>query len=412
MPRHFRSFSSNSSNTHSNARKFLTGILYFMLISASLTGGQRLSQAESAKLSKEPHFPNTLPLTSFYDAPHPLPMGKPGELIRSEPSNQYSIPYELSVLRILYHSRTSHGEDVAVSGVVLIPDGKPPAGGWPVVAWAHEFRGMARQCAPTLIRNLGVGPLLAMYANLGYAVVATDYAGLGSDSGKSVEDMESNARDVIYSVAAARTAVKEIGVKWIAVGAFQGALASIGVAESEIRDPGYRGSIATSGLADAHSRYQRLGEDSSARMMLVLASTLKTLYPEFQLSEMLTDAALPAYKHAEESCGAEIDLGFNNEMIKPGWEKGHFVKDFFQRNSPSQKTANGPLLVISGELDKVVSLDMTTKTVDRMCKKGDRVLFLKYPNLDASGVMGASAADQISWIKARFAGDAAPSNCH
>jgi hypothetical protein len=412
MPRHFRSFSSNSSNTHSNARKFLTGILYFMLISASLTGGQRLSQAESAKPSKEPHLSNTLPLTSFYDAPHPLPVGKPGELIRSEPSNQYSIPYELSVSRILYHSRTSHGEDVAVSGVVLIPDGKPPAGGWPVVAWAHEFRGMARQCTPTLMRNLGVGPLLAMYANLGYAVVATDYAGLGSDSGKSVEDMESNARDVIYSVAAAREAVKEIGVKWIAVGAFQGALASIAVAESEIRDPGYRGSIATSGLADAHSRYQRLGEDSSARMMLVLASTLKTLYSEFQLSDMLTDAALTTYKRAEESCGADVDLGFNSEMVKPGWETGHFVKDFFRRNSPGQKTANGPLLVISGELDKVVSLDMTTKTVDRMCKKGDRVLFLKYPNLDASGVMGASAADQISWIKARFAGDAAPSNCH
>src|SRR6266853_2676416 len=151
MPRHFRSF---SSNTHSNARKFLTGILYFMLISASLTGAQRLTQAESAKLSKEPHLSNTLPLTSFYDAPHPLPMGKPGELIRSEPSNQYSIPYELSVLRILYHSRTSHGEDVAVSGVVLIPDGKPPARGWPVVAWAHEFRSLARQCAPTLMRNL------------------------------------------------------------------------------------------------------------------------------------------------------------------------------------------------------------------------------------------------------------------
>jgi len=412
MPRHFRSFISNSSNIHRNARKFLIGVLYFMLISAILAGGQKLSQAESAKPSKEPHLSNTLPLTSFYNAPHPLPLGKPGELIRSEPSNQYSIPYELSVLRILYHSRTSHGEDVAVSGVVLIPDGKPPAGGWPVIAWAHEFRGMARQCAPTLMRNLGVGPLLAMYANLGYAVVATDYAGLGSDSGKSVEDMESNARDVIYSVAAARAAVKEIGVKWIAVGAFQGALASIAVAESEIRDPGYRGSIATSGLADAHSRYQRLGEDSSARMMLVLASTLKTLYPEFQLSDMLTDAALPAYKRTEESCGADVDLGFNTEMITPGWEKGHLLEDFFRRNSPGQKRANGPLLVISGELDKVVSLDMTTKTVDRMCKKGDRVLFLKYSNLDASGVMGASAADQISWIKARFAGDAAPSNCH
>jgi hypothetical protein len=46
-----------------------------------------------------------------------------------------------------------------------------------------------------------------------------------------------------------------------------------------------------------------------------------------------------------------------------------------------------------------------------MCKQGSQILFLKYPYLDASGVMGTSVADQISWIKARFAGYVAPGNC-
>src|SRR5258708_35114005 len=77
------------------------------------------------------------------------------------------------------------------------------------------------------MKNLGVGRLLAMYANLGYVVVATDYSGLGADSGGTVLDMQSNALDVIYSVAAARAAVKEIGRKWIAVGPFQGGLAAV-----------------------------------------------------------------------------------------------------------------------------------------------------------------------------------------
>src|ERR1700692_2661097 len=404
----FRSF---SSNPRTNARKFLTGILYLMLISASLTGGQRLSQAESAKLSKEPHFPNTLPLTSFYDAPHPLPMGRPGELIRSEPSNQYSIPYELSVLRVLYHSRTSHGEDVAVSGVVLIPDGKPPAGGWPVVAWAHEFRGMARQCAPALMRNLGVGPLLAMYANLGYAVVATDYAGLGADSGKAVVDMQSNALDIIYAVTAARSAGKEIGANGSAVGAVQGALASIGIAENEMRDPNYLGSIATSGLAESHLVYERSATDPSARPLLSLVSTMENLYPEFKATEILTDKAISAYKHASESCVADAHLEFPQEIMKPGWNNNRFVKELFARNSPGLKAAPGPLLVISGEIDPIVPVETTAITVARLCKQGDKVLFLKYPNLDSSGVMGASAGDQISWIKARFAGYPAPNNC-
>ena len=378
---------------------------------AGLPGNPEFAQAQTATSTKGLRPPATLPLTSFYDTPHPLPPGKPGELIRSEPIDQYNLPYELSALRILYRSRTATGEDVAVSAVVLVPDGKPPAGGWPVIAWAHEFRGAARQCAPSLMKNLGAGPILAMYANLGYAVVATDYSGLGADSSKPVLNMQSNALDVIYSVAAARAAVKEIGSKWIAVGPFQGGLAAVAVSESEVRDPNYLGSVATSGVADAQEAYQRFAQGSSNRMLLVLASTVKALYPEFQLSDMLKDTALPAYQRVAQTCGGETEPEFTNGMLKPGWENNRFVKEFFGLNTPGQKPAHGPLLVISGEADPAVPAEMTGKPVARMCKQGSRILFLKYPDLDSSGVMGASVADQISWIKARFAGHVAPGNC-
>ena len=390
---------------------FLTPVTAVSLILAGLPGNPELAQAQTATRAKEFRPSATLPLTSFYDTPHPLPPGKPGELIRSEPIDQYNLPYELSALRILYHSRTANGEDVPVSAVVLVPDGKPPARGWPVIAWAHEFRGAARQCAPSLMKNLGAGPILAMYANLGYAVVATDYSGLGADSSKPVLNMQSNALDVIYSVAAARAAVKEIGPKWIAVGPFQGGLAAVAVSESEVRDPNYLGSVATSGVADAQEAYQRFAQGSSNRMLLVLASTVKALYPEFQLSDMLKDTALPAYQRVAQTCGGETEPEFTNGMLKPGWENNRFVKEFFGLNTPGQKPAHGPLLVISGEADPAVPAEMTGKPVARMCKQGSRILFLKYPDLDASGVMGASVADQISWIKARFAGYVAPGNC-
>lgn len=396
---------------------FLTAVIAVCLISAGPTANPELAQAQATTPAKRLRPPSTLPLTSFYDTPRPLPPGKAGELIRAEPIDQYSLPYELSAVRILYHSRTANGEDVAVSAVVLIPDGKPPAGGWPVIAYAHEFRGAVRQCAPSLLKNLGVGPLLAMYANLDYAVVATDYSGLGADSGKAVLDMQSNALDVIYAVRAARAAVPQIGPKWIALGPFQGAQAVVAVAESDVHDPNYLGSVATSGLADAQQAYQHLARSSSSansnRMLpvLVLASTVKALYPEFQVSDMLKDSALPAYRRVAQTCGGEAEPEFTSEMLKPGWENNRFVKEFFSRNAPGPKPAHGPLLVISGEADPVIPVEMTGQTVARMCKQGDRILFLKYPNVDASGVMGASVADQISWIKARFAGDAAPGNC-
>ncbi|MFZ0797617.1 MAG: lipase family protein [Terriglobales bacterium] len=388
----------------------LTAGIAVSLVFAGLSGNSE-SQAQTATPTKGFRPTNTLPLTRFYDTPHPLPPGNPGELIRSEAIDEYNLAYELSALRILYHSRTANGEDVAVSAVVLIPDGKPPASGWPVIAWAHDFRGAARRCAPSLMKNLGVGPVLAMYANLGYAVVATDYSGWGVDSGKPLLDMQSNALDVIYSVAAARVAVKEIGTKWIALGPFQGGMAAVAVAESDIHDPNYLGSVATSGLADAQEAYQHFAQGSPNRMLLVLASTVKALYPEFQVSDMLQDKALPAYQSVAQTCGEEAEPEFANEMLKSGWENNQFVKEFFSRNTPGQKRTRGPLLVISGEADRFIPAEMSGRTVARMCKQGSRILFLKYPDLDASGVMGASVADQISWIKARFAGYAAPGNC-
>ncbi len=296
---------------------------------AAILGLNCLSAGQSDKSVKTMHPSSGIALTPFYDVPRPLPLGKPGELIRSEPTNQYSLPYEISAFRILYHSRTLRDEDIAVSGVILIPDGKPPAGGWPVIAWAHEFKGSSRQSAPSLMKNLGVGPLLAMYANLGYAVVATDYAGLGASDGEPAVDAHANARDLIYSVTAARTAVKEIGRKWIAVGALQGAAATVAAAEIDLPDSLLEGSIAVAG---------------------------------------------------------------------PG-------------NSFTTK-AKVPLLVITGELDRAATPANTAKSVAELCRLGDRVLWLKYASLDSSGAIIASAADQISWIKARFAGAAAPSNCH
>ncbi len=394
-----------------SGRILLAAVAGVALTLAGLPGGFELAHGQTAAPTKESRYSLTLPLTSFYNTAHPLPLGKPGQLIRSETADQYDLSYELSALRILYHSRTANGEDVAVSAVVLVPNGKPPAGGWPVVAWAHDFRGAARQCAPSLMQNLGVGPILSMYANLGYAVVATDYSGLGADSGKPVVDMESNALDVLYSIPAACAAVKEIGTRWIALGTFQGTLAVAGVAESAVRDPNYLGSVAVSGFADARDAYERMALRSPNRMLLELGSSVQSLYPEFRVGELLKDASIPAYNRAAQTCGGETELGFTDGMLKPGWENNPHVVEYFSRNTPGQKSDHGALLVISGEADSAVPADMSAKTVARMCKQGSRILFRKYPNLDASGVMGASAAEQISWIKARFEGYAAPDNC-
>jgi predicted esterase len=358
--------------------------------------------------------PRRLPLSKFYETPDPLPAGKPGELIRSEQAYEYHLSYQASTYRILYHSRSPQGKDVAVSGVVLVPDGEPPAGGWPIIAWAHEFVGSARQCAPSLSKNLSEGPLVSMYASLGYAVVASDYAGLGTHFPHAVFDVRSNSLDLIYSIPAARAALPQLGKNWVAAGYSQGAIVAVGVAEAGevVSDPNYLGAVGIAGVAQPEDLFARLAQGAGNTKVLFLAQGIKAVFPEFKIEEILADKAMPLYQHFTHDC--EAGLGpevIPMEMFKPGWENNSYVKKFWERNALGQKPARGPMLVISGEADTVVPSTLSERAVGQLCGQKDRVLFVKYPGLNASGVLGDSVSEQISWIKARFSGVPAPSNC-
>ncbi|MFZ0286677.1 MAG: lipase family protein [Terriglobales bacterium] len=356
-----------------------------------------------------------MPLTNFYDTPKPLPAGKPGELIRSEPADEYYLSADFSAFRILYHSRSATGQDVAASGVVLVPSGTPPAGGWPVIAWAHGFSGGGRQCAPSLLRNLYYGPFLSMYVDLGYAVVATDYTGLGTDFRNAVMDLPSDATDVIDSIPAAHMTVTQLGPKWVAMGPSLGANVALAVAEEEhgLHDSDYLGSIAISGIADLQDIYSHPTTEKSVGMLAFVAYTLKTVYPGFDISNMLTEKALPRYHEIDEDCGSSVNSGglSANQMLNGKWKDDEFVKKFFGRNALGQKPARGPLLVIGNGDDSEGLPAMTDQTVDRMCKQGDRVDLDKFFDPQPGLVIGDSVRDQMAWIGARFAGRSAPDNC-
>ena len=275
-----------------------------LMAATQLEAGSAIAQTQAPAI--KPEIRRTLPLTSFYDTPNPLPAGKPGELIRSEPFEGYALPPGVSAVRILYHSRSATGEDVAASGVVLFPEEEtPPAGGWPIIAWAHGSRGVARQCAPSLMRDLDSGSFLSMYVGLGYAVVATDYTGLGTKFRNAFSDMQSNATDVMNSIPAARAAVPQLSHKWVALGTSEGSMAVAALAEleNEIRDANYLGGIAISGIVETKDSYQHLAQGPSDDTPAFLAYGIKTVYPQFQPGDMLTEKALTLYHQVEEACG-------------------------------------------------------------------------------------------------------------
>ena len=356
-----------------------------------------------------------LPITKFYDVPDPVPAGKPGTLIRSQEFSQYQIPFSITAVRILYHSRSASGEDVASSGVVLYPYGKkPPSGGWPVIAWAHGFSGVARSCAPSLTRNIGHGPVLSMYVNLGYAVIATDYTGLGTRFRNAFLDGPSNAADVINSIPAARAAVPELGTRWVVMGEAEGGLTALAVAEkeSEIRDASYLGAVAISDIAGLKEIFDQSGAGSSSLMLASLAYGIKTVDPHFKTSDVLTEKGLALYQNVGQTCSENKTAELSSEQtVKPDWENNVSVRQYFERNSPGHSPAFGPILVISRDGRAAIVITATAPAIGRMCKQGDRVQWQRYPDLDPGGLIGDTVRDQIGWIEGRFAGRPPATNC-
>jgi Secretory lipase len=377
--------------------------------SAASVAGQVLNPKTS-------QTPRRLPLSKFYDTPDPLPFGQPGELIRPEPFYEYLLPYTVSAVRILYHSRASQEKDVAASGVVLLPRGAPPPGGWPIIAWAHDLTGSARQCAPSLLKTLNEGPLLSMYVGLGYAVVASDYAGLGTNFPYAILDVPSNAQDVINSVAAARAALPQLGSKWLVAGYGHGSRVAIGVAEAlpkTAAGANYLGSIGISGIAEPVEFYEHLAQGLAYPTLVFLAQGIKNQHAEFRVDDMLTGEGMAFYKYLSENCEATSGQApQSDDVLKPGWQNNPYVKEFFSRNVLGGKPAFSPLLLISGEADGDAPSSLTTAIVGRLCQQKDRVLFVNYTGLNPSAVLGNSVGEQVSWIRARFSGRPAPSNCH
>jgi len=361
-----------------------------------------------------------LPINEFYSTAPNLSATKPGDLLRKEPFTGYSLPKGATAVRIPYHSLDATGQDVATSGVVLIPAGTPPSSGWPIIAWAHGTSGVARLCAPSAMKDVYYGDegLMPMVA-AGFAVVATDYHGLGTDGPHQYVNKVAQAHDVIYSIPAARAAVKSLGSKWVADGHSQGGLAAWGVAEAEhdLEDPGYLGAVSVAGVAREVDFFSHLSDTPGVGFYLAfMAAGIQARYPEFNPHDLLSDGVLEHY--ADVTTKGCFYYGYatyaaapSGTLLRAQWEKIVWIHRFFEGNAVGSAPIGGPLLVIAGEADQTVPIEGVRAAVRQICAAKQPVTFHSYPGLDHDPTMQISTQDQIKWIRARFAGKPATSNC-
>ncbi len=140
---------------------------------------------------------------AFYQPPDPIPGSKPGDLIWAT-----ELPGSVAgatTWKVLYRSENLQGEPIAVSGLVVAPDGAAP--GNPVLTWAHGTTGLGDQCAPSKLFTTSASgeKLLAPLAIAqGWTFLATDYEGLGTPGDHPYLVGLSEARGVLDIVRAAK----------------------------------------------------------------------------------------------------------------------------------------------------------------------------------------------------------------
>jgi pimeloyl-ACP methyl ester carboxylesterase len=187
------------------------------------------------------------PVQPFYASVMKMaPEGKLGQVIKQE-------KIETSVKgaqawKIAYISSDIAGRKTISTGLVVAPVGQAPAGGRPVMTWAHGTTGSAQNCGPSQVLDPAVPlneyflvggnswtdygiPAVEEFIKEGYVLVATDYQGLGGGGRHQYSVAATNGMDTLNAARAAGS-MKETGAnkKTIVYGWSQGGGAVIALA--------------------------------------------------------------------------------------------------------------------------------------------------------------------------------------
>lgn len=309
------------------------------------------------------------------------------------------------------------GGDIAVSGLVLIPEGEPPAGSWPVVAWAHGTTGVADVCAPSRWADLyEYGGYLAALTRHGFVVVATDYEGLGTPGPHRYTDLVSEARGMVDSVVAVHHLVPDTTDIWVSMGHSQGGQAALGAAQYAGALKGFP-LIATVAIAPASSLrlFPGLAGTEVRGYLAFVAAGVVASDPTVTLDDLLGPDALAHRSVLDTGCWSEVMDAFASvapdQMLPPGPKGVAALQAFLDRNEPGTTKIDVSVLLVQGEADDSVPLAVTAMLRDHLCAVRDVVSLRTYPGLGHDEVLSPSLDDTAHWIAERFAGTPAIDEC-
>lgn len=369
---------------------------------------------------------------AFYVPPSPLPEGPSGSVIWSRPfTGTMALPSAARNLLVLYRSEGPAGAPVAVSGTLSIPKGEPPAGGWPVLTWTHGTVGLAAICGPSRDTAQGpeheyiaaIQPLLDKAVAGGYAVVATDYQGLGVEGFHPFFQGVPNARNALDIIRAAREIEPSVGTTYAVMGHSQGGQADLFTAAT---GPSYApefklvGNVAMAPGSNIKGRLDAVRTSAKTELALPYVLYVLTSYahvdPVIDIARILTGEAKSHLPDLHKGCmTAALTKGYwstaiARDQFQPEPDLSAFLA-MGKRNEPGTLDIKVPTLILQGTGDQTVRPPDTDMLARELCAKGNVLTYKVFPGESHDGVMAAGAADALAFLADRFAGKPAAGNC-
>lgn len=245
-----------------------------------------------------------------------------------------------------------------------------------------------------------------------------DYAGLGVDVswyGSHIPHQyfvrEAGAHDALNALSAARGSFpRHLSSDYVVMGHSQGGAVAWGLSEILARNhtnnqfedvgKGYRGAVLAAPPTDALSF-------TSAGFLAWIAKDLNQIYPSFNLSDWFTPLAVSRIELLNQVEGSQMVTFamFSPEeaVLQPGWHETWYAKAFEQLTNPGKRPFKGPILLVQGTEDQIVSYSSTKATMQETCKRypGDPEL-LAAPQASHFAAINAAKQTLLRWIEDRF----------
>lgn len=362
-------------------------------------------------------------LSPFYRWAAAFP-AKPGAMLREEAvASQPEMTSAKEAFRILYASSDArwHSGRIPVSGMLYLPDGAAPKGGWPLVAWGHGTLGIADICAPSWT---GFKPRDASYINrwleAGFAVVATDYQGLGGPGPHPYLHWGAEARSLLDAVRAALGAKPGLIANEVLVaGHSQGSGAALGAAtiwRDYAPELNILGAVATALNTTFPEGPVSLPVRNSSNMFLSLvAGGLRDDGP--RIDDIISPAGKQLLDMARRGCSRQMG-GLARELK---------VRSLAETLSISQEELDDlripvtdmpmgslsvPLFIGTGLADTTLPPHRQYAAVSALCASRNIVAWHRYEGLTHDGVLHGSFADALAFARTVIEGGEAKSQCH